>query len=76
MRRPTPVPDPREHPTIDVEWGGSLCGMGRSKAYMEAERYLATGGAEGLPVIRFGRTLRVPTALLLARLGLSVGASS
>jgi hypothetical protein len=44
--------------------------MERSKAYLEAKRYLDTDGREGLPCVRFGRTLRVPTALLLKQLGL------
>ena len=36
----------------------------RGKAYELAREYLATGGASGMPVIRFGRLLRVPRALL------------
>jgi hypothetical protein len=61
-------------PTLDVERAGALCGLGRSKAYSEAARFLATNGAEGLPVLRFGRTLRVPTQRLLELLGLDASA--
>ena len=38
--------------------------IGRRLAYELAARYLATGGAEGLPVVRLGRCLRVPRAKL------------
>jgi hypothetical protein len=63
------LPDPRIQPTLDVETAGRYCGFGRAKAYAEAQRYLATGGVEGMPVVRYGRTLRVPTAALLRQLG-------
>jgi hypothetical protein len=40
--------------------------IGRSKAYEMAHQYLATGGREGLPVIRLGAgCLRVPRWALL-----------
>ncbi len=64
------IPDPRVEPTLDVETGGRLCGLGRSKAYEQARRWLDTDGAEGLPCVRFGRTLRVPTAAVLRLLHL------
>lgn len=64
------LPDPADHPTLSVEAAGALFGLGRACAYSEAARYIATGGAEGLPVIRFGRRLRVPTARALAMLGI------
>jgi hypothetical protein len=64
------LPDPRHEITIAVERGGALCGMGRSKSYVEARRYIETEGREGLPAIAFGRTLRCPTARLLALLGI------
>ncbi len=54
-----------------MDGGGVLCGLGRSKAYAEAQRFLDTDGDAVLPVIRFGRTLRVPTAALLELLGLT-----
>ncbi len=68
------IPDPKVSPTISVEEGGRLLGLGRSAAYSAAERWLATEGAEGLPVLRSGRRLRVPTAKLLALLGLGADA--
>ncbi len=33
---------------------------GRTAGYLLARRYLASGGTEGLPVVRVGRLLRVP----------------
>jgi hypothetical protein len=68
-----PVPDPSDVPTVAVEAAGAWFDLGRTKAYEEARRYLATGGAEGLPVIAFGRTLRCPVAACRRLLGLEVG---
>jgi hypothetical protein len=62
------IPDPREQPTISVEEAAHILGLGRTVAYMQANRFLATDGAEGIPALRFGRTLRVPTARLVALL--------
>jgi hypothetical protein len=67
------IPDPREKPTVSVEEGGRIFGLGRSKAYEEANRFLQTDGAEGLPAVRFGRSIRVPTARLLSMIGLEPG---
>ncbi|MDP8931636.1 MAG: helix-turn-helix domain-containing protein [Actinomycetota bacterium] len=50
--------------TLTVEEAGELLGLSRSSAYRAA--------AKGeLPTLRFGRRLLVPTARLLAMLGLS-----
>lgn len=38
--------------------------IGRTAAYALAARYEQTSGAEGLPVIRMGKQLRVPRARL------------
>jgi hypothetical protein len=38
--------------------------VSRSSAYMYARIYELSDGREGLPVIRIGRTLRVPKAAL------------
>ncbi len=55
-------PQPEEQPTMSVEEAGRWLGLGKTKAYEEANRYLRTGGTEGLPAIRFGRSIVVPTA--------------
>jgi hypothetical protein len=71
------IPDPRKEPTISVPRAGALCGMGSSKAYVEARKWIDSNGAEGLPgAIRFGRMVRVRTVELLALLGLDASANS
>jgi excisionase family DNA binding protein len=50
---------------ITVEEAGRLLGLGRSAAYEAVAR-------GELPTIRFGRRLLVPTARVLAMLGLDV----
>lgn len=49
-------------PTITVEHAGRLLGLGRSASYEAVRR-------SELPVLRFGRRLLVPTAQVLAMLG-------
>ncbi len=49
---------------LTVEEAAAALRIGRRLAYELAARYLATGGAEGLPVVRLGRCLRVPRARL------------
>lgn len=65
------LPDPSQRPWLKVEEAGALFGFHRSKSYEEARRWVRTGGAEGVPTIRFGRTLRCPTAKVLDLLGIS-----
>lgn len=64
------VPDPRSRPTISVMEAGRLFGFGKTKSYEEAHRYLRSVGREGLPTIRFGRSLVCPTARILDLLGI------
>ncbi len=56
-------------PTISVEEAGAILGLSRPSAYAAAHSYLETGS--GIPVLKLGRKLRVPTAPLLALLGVS-----
>ena len=49
---------------LTVEQAAEIVRIGRTSAYALAREYLATGGAEGLPVIRIGKQLRVPRAQL------------
>lgn len=56
--RSTASPGP---PTfLTVEEAAAVLRIGRTAAYLLARRWLDSGGAEGLPVVRFGRLLRVP----------------
>ena len=47
-------------PFLTILEAAALLRIGRTVAYEQARRYLATGGREGLPVVRLGRQLRVP----------------
>ncbi len=67
---PVTVPRPEEVPVVPVPTAGRWLGMGRSKAYVEARRYLNTGGREGLPAIELGHRLVTPVAKVRALLGL------
>ena len=49
---------------MTVDEAAKVLRLGRTAAYASAARFEATGGAEGLPVVRFGRLLRVPKAQL------------
>lgn len=64
LERTTAVPHPLEQATITVEHAGQILGVSRPTAYAMANEYENTNGASGLPVIRCGRRLVVPTAAL------------
>jgi excisionase family DNA binding protein len=57
------IPDPAEVPTVSVEEAGRWLGLSRSGAY-EAAR------CGELPVLRFGRSVRVPVARMRVLLGI------
>jgi hypothetical protein len=59
----------RQPDFFTVEEAAEIVRIGRTLAYQEAARFMATDGAEGLPVIRVGRLLRVPRARLEAWVG-------
>jgi hypothetical protein len=54
---------------LTVEEAARVLRIGRTSAYALARRYLATGGAEGVPVLRVGHLLRVPRCGLEQLLG-------
>lgn len=64
VRNECSIPDPREHPTITVPEAGKLFGLSRASSYEAASR-------GDIPTIKFGRRLAVPTARVLAMLGLN-----
>jgi excisionase family DNA binding protein len=49
---------------LTVEEAAAVLRIGRTSAYELARRWLATSGQEGIPVVRLGRTLRVPQAAI------------
>ena len=65
MRADFSVPvDDRAPDFLTVEEAGEVLRFSRGKAYELAREFLSTGGASGMPVIRLGRQLRVPRAVL------------
>jgi hypothetical protein len=50
---------------LTVEQARAVLGIGRSLAYGEVRRYLATGGREGIPAVRIGSVVRVPRTALV-----------
>lgn len=63
-KQPTRVPTPEEQPTLTV-WPetAKILNLSRSGAY-------AAANSGDIPVVRFGRSMRVPTAVLRRILGL------
>ena len=61
--------DDRMPNVLTVEEAAKVLRIGRTAAYQLAQRFEATAGAEGLPVIRVGHLLRVPVPELERRLG-------
>ena len=50
---------------LTVEQARNVLGIGRSLAYSEVRRYLATDGREGIPAVRIGSAIRIPRAGLV-----------
>lgn len=64
---PTPPPDDADF--LTVEEAARVLRIGRTAAYALARTWRETDGREGLPVVAFGRLLRVPRAALEAMSG-------
>jgi excisionase family DNA binding protein len=58
---------------LTVEEAASILRISRSRAYEAVTTYQRTAGADGLPVIRIGRSLRVPRRSLLAWIDAQLG---
>ena len=54
----------RYGPFLRVEEAARLLCISRTSAYALANRWLASCGAEGLPAVRIGRSIRIPVAAL------------
>jgi hypothetical protein len=67
-------PSLEELPEVLTVEAAAVLRIGRGAAYALARQYPATDGREGLPVVRLGRSLRVPRAKLLDLLQLDVEA--
>lgn len=50
---------------LRVDEAARLLRIGRSAAYGAVSQFEDTGGREGIPCVRIGRTLRVPKRALL-----------
>jgi hypothetical protein len=57
-------------PFLRVDQAQALTQLGRSQIYQLMRRWSETNGKEGIPVVRFGRCARIPTAKLLRLAGL------
>jgi excisionase family DNA binding protein len=51
---------------LRVEEAARVLRISRTSAYALTRRFLDTGGREGLPAVRIGRSVRVPAAALEA----------
>jgi Helix-turn-helix domain len=49
---------------LRVEGAARVLRISRTSAYALTRRFLDTGGREGLPAVRIGRSVRVPAAAL------------
>ena len=54
---------------LTVEEAADVLRIGRTSAYRQARRYLATNGEEGLCADRFGKQIRIPRCGIEKRLG-------
>ena len=53
---------------LSIEQTCEVLSIGRSLAYAQVRRYLATGGREGIPAVRIGSALRIPEPALVEML--------
>ncbi len=60
--------------TMTVNEAAALYGLSRGAAYRACRSYLATDGAEGIPCIRIGKRIVVPSAAVRRQLGLDEAA--
>jgi hypothetical protein len=58
---------------LTVEEAAAVLRIGRTAAYELCRQWRLTGGRAGLPVLAFGRTLRVPKAALVRMLQTEAG---
>ena len=56
---------------LTMEEAAAILRIGRNQVYELARVWRATGGERGVPVVEFGRLLRVPKAALMRLAGLA-----
>jgi excisionase family DNA binding protein len=56
---------------LTMEEAAAILRIGRNQVYELARLWRATGGERGVPVVEFGRLLRVPKAALMSLAGLA-----
>jgi excisionase family DNA binding protein len=61
---------------LRVDEAATVLRIGRSAAYEAVAVFQATGGAEGIPAIRIGRSVRVPKRALLRWIEAQLGAAA
>ena len=61
---------------LTVEEAAAVLRLGRTQVYELTRVWRATGGARGVPVIVFGRLLRVPKAALMRLAGIDGSAAA
>lgn len=54
-----------DNEVLTIEEAAAMLRIGRNAAYALARRWRDTGGAEGIPCVELGRTIRVPRQALL-----------
>jgi hypothetical protein len=52
-------------PFLRIDQAQQLTQLGRSQIYELTRLWRTSGGKQGIPVVQFGRCLRIPTAALL-----------
>lgn len=63
------LPEPADRPTLGAAEVAAHYGIGVTLARQLGRRWIATGGAEGIPALPFGRLLKFPTAAVRRHLG-------
>ncbi len=56
---------------LTIDETAQILRLGRNQVYEQAKVFLASDGVRGVPVVAFGRRLRVPKAALLRLAGLA-----
>ena len=64
------LPQATDRPSISVEEAAQAYGLSRAGAYRACHTYLGSDGQSGIPCIRIGGRIVIPTAAVRKHLGL------